>query len=114
MEDVVAVRFRDAKRGEECILTWGRVFDAVDPSELIAALTRILPTAGYRDVTDLRVCDTLREARDFQYFYEALIHWAALVATEPIHDEQWRLAMRDDDAVRRSIYRLGDKVDAAV
>jgi hypothetical protein len=113
MEDVVAIRFRDGQRGEACIFTWGRIFDPVDPSELLTALKRVLPAAGYREAAELRVCNTLAEASGFEYFYEALIHWAALVATEPIHDDAWRAAQREDDALRRSIYRLGRPVTEA-
>jgi hypothetical protein len=110
MEEVVAVRFRDASRGEACIFTWGRVFDPVDPTELLAALARVLPTHGYRDVTELRICESLRDARDFEYFYEALIHYAALVANEPIQDETWRTRQRSDEALHRSIYVLGSQI----
>jgi len=110
MEDVVAVRFRDAERGEACILTWGRVFDPVDPTELLAGLERVLPELGFRDAAGMRVCDSLREANDFEYFYEGLIHYAALVANERVHDDSWRALQRSDESLRRSIYLLGRQV----
>ncbi len=106
MDDVVAVRFRDARYGEACIFTWGRLFDPVDPSQLVSALRRDLPRA-----TDLRVCSSLREASGFEYFHEAVIHFAALVATQPIHNEEWLMAQRDNEALSRSIYLLGRKID---
>jgi hypothetical protein len=107
MEDVVAVRFQDAERGEGGVLTWGRVFDPVDPTPLLEAIARILPRAGFKAASDIRICGSLREARQFRYFYEGLVHFSALAATEDVGDPDWLKLHRTDDCMLQDLYRLG-------
>jgi hypothetical protein len=104
MEDVVAIRYRDAKGDERCVMSWGRLFDAVDPAALLDAVRMHLSS---NEISDLCVCDTLREARDFEYFYEAMLQWSARIAASPNRDARWRKKHRKPDRMRRSLYNLG-------
>jgi hypothetical protein len=58
------------KRGEVGLLSWGRLFDPVDPSQLIARLREVLPLMGLKDVLEISVCHDLGELCDYRYFYE--------------------------------------------
>lgn len=111
MEDVVALRFHDAHKGEACVFVWGRLFNPVDPEPLLAAMRRVLPRAGYDEVSGLRICSSLRDAHGFDYFYEACIAFAAKVAQEPIHSKRWKKKQRTDEALRKSMYVLGRQIE---
>ena len=112
MEDVVAVKFRDAKRGDACVMTWGRVFGPVDSAPLLDALARVLPLVGFESPSDLRLCDNLSEARNFEYFYEALIEFAASKGGGKVYEDEWLAAHRTDDGLRKDIYSLGKPLSA--
>jgi hypothetical protein len=106
MEDVVAVKLRDRKRGEWALVTWGRVYDAVDEKPLLDALRRVAPLLGFPDLEDLEVCYHLGEVRDYQYFHEALLNFAGRMANEPYESDAWKQSQRDDETLRRSVYIL--------
>jgi hypothetical protein len=106
MEDVVAIKLRDRKRGEWAVVTWGRVYDAVDETPLLDAIRRVAPQIGFPDLEHAEVCYHLGDVRDYQYFHEALLAFAARMAGEPYLTEAWKQQQRDDDALRRSIYLL--------
>jgi hypothetical protein len=46
MEDVVAVKLLDRKRGDWALLTWGRVYDRVDPQPLLDSAVNIFTSAS--------------------------------------------------------------------
>lgn len=106
MEDVVAVKVRDRKRGEWALVTWGRVYDAVDETPLLDALRRIAPRLGFAALEDVTVCYHLGEVREYQYFYEALLNFAARMANEPYQTDAWKQSYRADEALERSVYIL--------
>lgn len=109
MEYVSAVKFADQERGDFAFLTWGRVFDAVDPSELLAALKRLLPSMGFRRVHKISICYDLGDVRDYRYFYEGLLSFAARMATEPYQTKAWAKAQRSDDALRKGAFLIGPR-----
>jgi hypothetical protein len=74
MEDVVAIRVREANRRSTYFVTWGRV---LKPLELESVLKRHASSFGLKNVTSVTVCDNLGEAASARYFYEALIHFAS-------------------------------------
>ncbi len=73
MEDVVAVRVRLRGGGSRYFLTWGRLFDPVDPTQLEDAVREHLDKfdLGGKPVS-VKVCSTLQEAAAQPYFFEAL------------------------------------------
>lgn len=107
MEHVAAVKVKDRLRGKHAFLTWGRIYDPVDPAELIAAFRRILPTMGFSHVKRISVCYDLGDVRKYRYFFEGLLRFAAKMAVEPYRDEGWLRAHRDDEVLRRSIFLIG-------
>ena len=107
VEDVVGIRIVDAKRGERALLSWGRIFDRVDPNQLLTRIRSILPGMGYHDVVELTLCDELSELRDFGYFYEGLIHFAARAASPEDVQRDLCMLASDDAELRKSLYFLG-------
>ena len=93
-------------------MTWGRIFDAVDPAPLLNALARVLPSAGFQSPSDLRICNSLAEARNFEYFYEALIEFAAIKGTVNIYEPAWLADHATDETIRKDIYILGKPLNA--
>ena len=74
MDDIVAIKVRDAKARIHYFLTWGRTFDRVDPNELISVVRKHVSKFGIKNVTSMTVCDSLQEASATRYFYEAMFH----------------------------------------
>ncbi len=107
MDDVVGVRIVDRVKGERGALCWGRLFDPVDPSELLERLTRALYVFGFRDIVSVSICHGLADLSDYEYFYEALIAFASAAATL---SDQLATALRDDErAFQKSTYVLGQR-----
>jgi len=73
MEDVVALRVRLRRGGSRYFMTWGRLFDPVDPARLEAIVQEHL---GKFDLggepVSVEICSTLQEASAQPYFFEAL------------------------------------------
>lgn len=107
MEDVIAVSVSDRKRGVYAFLTWGRVYDSVDPSPLIAAFRRVLPRFGFSAVNRIAVCYDLSEVQGYRYFYEGLLSFAVRMATEPYNSEDWQREQSTDEMLSRSVYMIG-------
>ncbi len=72
MEDLVAVKVTDEEGKPHYFITWGRIFDAVDPEPLLQAITPHLSSFGLKNFTGISLCRSLREASNQPYFYEAL------------------------------------------
>lgn len=108
MEDVVGIKVRDAKNGWFGFVTWGRLWDAVDGTELIRAVTPHL--TGFQDIThpqEVQICNSLRDLRDAEYFYEGLISFSR--ERPPYGDgyEAWRKRKQRDIQDGRDIYFIG-------
>ena len=74
MDDVVAVKVRDAKSGVHFFITWGRIFDRVDPKTLELVVEKHVAKFGIKHPTSVTLCDSLQEASKARYFHEALFH----------------------------------------
>jgi hypothetical protein len=74
MDDIVAIKVRDTKARTHYFLTWGRIFDRIDPRELELVFTKHVSKFGIKNQTSVTVCDSLQEASSARYFYEALFH----------------------------------------
>src|SRR5215472_13441052 len=76
MEDVVAIRVTDSSGTQHYFVTWGRVFDEVDPQPLLTAIKATAPQFGIEDISHAEVCKTLQAASSEPYFYEALLSFS--------------------------------------
>jgi hypothetical protein len=73
MEDVIAVRVRLRRGGSRYFMTWGRLFDPVDPAQLEAVVREHLGKFDLGgDPVSVEICSTLQEASAQPYFFEAL------------------------------------------
>ena len=108
MDDVVAVSVRLTSGDSGYFMTFGRVHDQVDPSELIESVRRA--TASFAlgsDVDGVEVCRSLSEARNAPYFYEGL---SAITAARPKPGEnylEWSIERRNQIDAGRDIWFLG-------
>ena len=75
MDEVVAIRVRDRTRGMGYFLTWGRVYDRVDPGPLLSVVRAVLERRDFREIEELNVCLSLAEASREFYFYEAMLRF---------------------------------------
>jgi hypothetical protein len=108
MEDVVAVEATLTSGAMRYFLTWGRVFDAVDPAELIACIEPHLPTFALDgELESVRVCETLQEAAHAPYFFEALIRFSQRAVPYGEEYESWRSRMRGELQSGKQLYYLG-------
>lgn len=72
MEDLVAVKVTDDAEVDHYLITWGRIFDRVDPNPLLEAITPHLSSFGIKKFTRMSLCRSLRDASSQPYFYEAM------------------------------------------
>jgi len=73
MEDIVGIKFKDKIRGEGALITWGRLFDRVDSTELLEVVKPHLSSFGVTELESIELCYSLMEISHFPYFYECLI-----------------------------------------
>jgi hypothetical protein len=109
VDDVVAVAVELASGEQRYVITWGRMQDNVDPAPLEALVLR--HAGGFDlggDAVSARVCDSLQEARNERYFFEALVDWGAKVALAKQDDHPtWRQEMAERMDEGRELYFLG-------
>ena len=106
MEDAVAIEVTRADGSVAYCMTWGRVFNAVDPAPLLEALRPHLVKPG-DEPTSIRVCDTLQEAAGAPYFFEAVIAFAQKSVPFGPDYNHWASEMRNAIIRGRELYRLG-------
>lgn len=73
MEDIVGIKIKDKIRGVGALITWGRLFDAVDETELLEVVKKHVSKWGINSLESMHVCYSLQEISDQPYFYECLI-----------------------------------------
>src|SRR3954463_7213484 len=76
MDDVVCVKVKQKGKRLIYLLTWGRVFDPVDPSTLLKAIEEGLISFGLKSIPPPELCASLSEGAKEKYFYEGLIAFA--------------------------------------
>jgi hypothetical protein len=108
MDDIVAVAVELADGRCRYFLTWGRIFDNVDGSELAAV---VLQNAGKYELDGdplrARICDSLQEAARERYFYESLFEMARKPIPLRGEFEAWRKAAAEELTAGRSLWFLG-------
>ena len=73
MDDVIALRVGLDNGEFRYFMTWGRVLDVVDPRPVQTILSNCLGQFDLGGVaTSVTVCDSLRDAAESKYFFEAL------------------------------------------
>lgn len=107
MDDVVAIKVRDGKRGWVGFITWGRLWDPVDDTELLGAIRPHLHECGIDEPLEVVLCSALREVQSGEYFYEALLKFSWNGPTFGANYAAWREARRDDLKRGREIYCVG-------
>jgi hypothetical protein len=108
MEDVVAVRVTFVGGGVRFFMTWGRLFDPVDPAQLCATIRQqVSARSAGGEVDDVSVCETLQEAREAPYFYEGLLHFAWERPAYGEGYERWRAAKASAIRGGKDVYDLG-------
>ena len=80
MDDIVAVKAIDKRKGEVAFLTWGRTFNVIDGEPLLEAIRPHLKSYGIGSRSKLRLCDTLQEVASYTYFFEAYSQLIAMFA----------------------------------
>jgi len=75
MEDIVGIKIKDKIKGEGALITWGRLFDPVDETELLDVIKAHVARWGINDLESISVCYSLKEIADQPYFYESLIRF---------------------------------------
>lgn len=108
MEDIVALEVALQSGVRRYFLTWGRLFDPVDPTSLIeSARAHMSEQALGGEIKSIRVCDTLQVARDQPYFFEALFALSQTKIPRGDGYEDWRGHMRERLKNGHELYFLG-------
>ena len=107
MDDVVAIKVRNAKRGWVGLVTWGRLWDPVDEAELLRAVGHHLSGFGILEPQETHLCKSLREVQSGEYFYEALIDFSWNRPPFGEQYEAWKGQKRRDIEEGRDIYFVG-------
>lgn len=76
MEDVVGIKAKDQTSRAVAFMVWGRLFDPVDERELLDVVTSRSASFAGAPMTDFRVCKSLIEVADHDYFFEGLLSFA--------------------------------------
>jgi hypothetical protein len=73
MHDVIAIKVKDKRKGKGAFLTWGRVFDRLDTSEIENKIILAAKRFGFHHIESISVCESLQSVAHYPYFYEALL-----------------------------------------
>lgn len=107
MEDIVGIKIKDKIKGEGALITWGRLFDAVDETELLNVVKKHLPIWGINDLELIEVCYSLMEIADQPYFYECLIRFIQEPIPYGSKYESWKRKKRKALKEGEDIYFTG-------
>lgn len=108
MDDIVAVEVLLDNGNRRYFLTWGRIQDTVDPTELeqiVVEKSNGFHLAG--KPVSARVCYTLQEARDQAYFFECLFAMSQRPIPFGNGYGAWRSEMDKRMRAGRELYYLG-------
>jgi hypothetical protein len=107
MDDVVAIKVRDAKRGWVGFVTWGRLWGALNEEKLLETIRPHFCGFGISEPSEINVCNSLREIESGEYFYEAIIAFSW--KTPPFGDayKAWKKKRRKALQSGGEIYFVG-------
>ncbi len=109
MEDIIAIKVLDKKKGEAAFLTWGRVLDRVDPAPMEKMLAKFLPKYGLNNVIKVSVCWSLKDVASYPYFFEKLVFFAWNPIPFGKRYKSWASRMKRAISAGEEIYFLGVK-----
>lgn len=109
MEDLVAIRVTHEDGSLHYLMTWGRIFDAVDEVALLDAVTPHLSKFGLGNFSAISLCYRLSEASEQPYFYEGLFDFSREGIPSIKGYKKWRKEKKRNILSGRDIYYLGDK-----
>lgn len=107
MEDVVAIKLTDLSGRQHFVVTWGRVFDEVDPKPLLSAVKAKAAQFAIEGVSHTEVCETLQVASSEPYFYEALLSFSSRKIPHGKTYGKWKSVRRRRIEAGKEIYYLG-------
>lgn len=105
MEDIIAVRVKFEDGNTRHYLTWGRIQDAVDASEVERLVRRFAEKRG--PVAACRICDSLQEATNTRYFFEQFHKLCATPIPFGSGYESWRAERAAAMQQGRELYDCG-------
>lgn len=70
MEDIVLIKVINKNKKVFYFLTWGRVFDRTNEDSLINLIRPNLTKFRIKNVSSIKICDSLYEGSKSKYFYE--------------------------------------------
>jgi hypothetical protein len=108
MDDLVCLRMRDRKQGVIFALTWGRVFDSVDPQQLLSAVKNGVTRFGLNEVVKIELCDSPANGSEEKYFYEGLFSFSQRQIPYGPKYEAWAKKMRAEIFVGKSIFVISE------
>jgi hypothetical protein len=108
MEDLVAVAVTLDDGSDVYFMTWGRIQEPVDPTQLEALVLSHASTfaLGGRAVS-ARVCPSLQEAREQPYFFEAIFEFARDARGMFDDYDKWRSERSAAMDAGKDLYFLG-------
>jgi len=100
MEDIVAVELSTTE-GTVCyFVTWGRIQNRVDPEPLERLILKVADHFAIPGTpASARLCESLQDAREAPFFYEAIFDFAQKTIPFGSGYEKWRRRM--DKRMRR-------------
>jgi hypothetical protein len=108
MDDVVAVAVRHGKSEVVHFLTWGRIFDVVDPTEVENLVEKFAPAYGLTKIKSVRVLQSLQGASSSPYFYEGILHFAhSGIPFGTTSYPKWRAKVKKEMQAGRHLYFCG-------
>jgi hypothetical protein len=113
MDDLVCLRITDRIAGTVYALTWGRVFDPVEPEALIQAVKKGASSFGLRDIEKIYVCESLSSGAKEKYFFEGLFSFSQKQIPFGARYKDWTKQMRREIAAGKSVFVITDRRRAA-
>lgn len=109
MDTLVCIRVELVQAVESAyFMTYGRVFNPIDPEFLLKLVSRALPKFGLEGkATELEVCATLASASAAPYFYEALSEATSLRCGGDRDYDSWCKSTRNLMEDGKLIWYLG-------
>lgn len=102
MEYIVAIKFKRSDGKIGAYLTWGRIFDSLEDTELLEIVKN-----KFKNL-EPRLCRTLQEVSQFPYFYEGL--WTFSQEYRPMEGEEalkWKKKKAEEMKRGSDFYLLG-------
>ncbi|HOY08653.1 MAG TPA: hypothetical protein PLB05_01090 [Candidatus Omnitrophota bacterium] len=108
MDDIIAVAVILKNKKRQYFLTWGRIQDNIDSSEvekLVLEYSKICELGS--EPMKAQICRTLQEAKKAPYFYEYFFVMAQKTIPYGKTYEKWREKMNKKMKNGKEIYYLG-------